>query len=262
MRWHSISVLVLILPSLALAQVAGEFCNVDRWGSETRGREWNQMFRETYDELRANAPGTTARSAKRARKLLDRLIDGFVSGPSGSRFLGFTTYLLAVAEQRLGKSDDAAWHWQMAQNFAPELQAAYTDFGDVAPFLQRNLLVEKAAGGETGAGSTVGPPDRPSPNESEETRYAVRPPQIVRKVLPSYPLGAQQSHLAGAAIVRAYIDRAGIPRAPTVEHGCGVTVLDVAALDAVRQWRYKPATLDGSPVSVWLTVTVSFEMHR
>jgi protein TonB len=35
-------------------------------------------------------------------------------------------------------------------------------------------------------------------------------------------------------------------------------LLDQAAIDAVRQWRYRPATLNGKPVRVYFTVTVDF----
>ena len=38
-----------------------------------------------------------------------------------------------------------------------------------------------------------------------------------------------------------------------------IPLLDQAALDAVRQWRYEPTQLNGTPVPVIMTVTVSFQ---
>ena len=41
-----------------------------------------------------------------------------------------------------------------------------------------------------------------------------------------------------------------------------VPLLDAAALDAVRQWTYRPTLLNGSPVAVVMTVTVQFTLQR
>ena len=41
-----------------------------------------------------------------------------------------------------------------------------------------------------------------------------------------------------------------------------IPLLDQAAVDAVRQWRYTPALLNGTPVPVVMTVTVSFQLTR
>ena len=40
-----------------------------------------------------------------------------------------------------------------------------------------------------------------------------------------------------------------------------IPLLDAAALDAVRQWEYTPTLLNGVPVSVIMTVTVSFSLQ-
>ncbi|MEQ1909190.1 MAG: energy transducer TonB [Vicinamibacterales bacterium] len=41
-----------------------------------------------------------------------------------------------------------------------------------------------------------------------------------------------------------------------------IPLLDVAALDAMRQWKYTPARLNGEPVAVLVTVTVNFVLGR
>jgi protein TonB len=41
-----------------------------------------------------------------------------------------------------------------------------------------------------------------------------------------------------------------------------VALLDAAAMDAVRSWRYTPTTLNGVPVAVLMTVTVTFTLQR
>jgi TonB family protein len=262
----SLILILLSVAAFARGQPAGDWCNVERWGSASEGRTWNRMYRETYGELCKADPATAKKSEKRARKLLGELVHAFVSGPKGSRFIGFTTYLLAVAEERAGRSDDAAWHWQMAQNFAPELRHADGDFPDVVPFLRDHLIsakrLEREAKLERGEKVSRSLPPG-SPDIGPETKKKdVAPPVLVRKVQPDYPLGAREFQLQGGTVVEAVIDTEGIPREPVVKRGCGVTVLDFAAMDAVRKWRYKPASLEGRPIPVWLTVTVTFSLYR
>jgi protein TonB len=40
----------------------------------------------------------------------------------------------------------------------------------------------------------------------------------------------------------------------------GPTLLQQAATDALKQWKYQPATLDGKPVAMHLTVTIQFRL--
>lgn len=269
MRLVSRFVLALVVvgwASASRAQVASQWCDVERWGSGSQMVAWNRSFTETYDALRKNDPATAKNSAKRARRLLDDLLDAFVSGPNGSRSLGLTTYLLAVAEQRLGKSDDAAWHWQMAQDLAPELRNAYGDFNDVIPFLRAHLIPAERWDAATipppgNAGHPTGPPGGSAARPVKDAEPTT-PPVLKHRVNPSYPRGAREFGLDGPTVVDTYLDTQGIPREPTVRRGCGVTVFDVAAMDAIRQWRYEPATRSGKPVRVFLTVTVTFSLHR
>lgn len=41
-----------------------------------------------------------------------------------------------------------------------------------------------------------------------------------------------------------------------------IPLLDQAAIDAVRQWKYSPTILNGAPVPVIMTVTVTFALNR
>lgn len=245
--------------------MASQWCDVERWGSGSQMARLNREFKETYDSLRANDPATAKKSERRARKLLDGLLDAFVTGPDGRRLIGLASYLLAVGEQRLGRSDDAAWHWQMAQNFAPELRQAYGDFEDVVPFLCDHLLsaerCEAAKERARGGTSHTAKPRVPTGPDSATLRPQVVAPVLERRVNPRYQLGGRMCLVNGVTVIEAYIDTQGIPREPIVQRTCGVTVCDVAAMDAIRQWRYKPATLLGKPCRTVLTVTMNFAPH-
>jgi protein TonB len=70
---------------------------------------------------------------------------------------------------------------------------------------------------------------------------------------------AKNQHVAGDVRIDALIDANG--RVTTMKVISGPTLLHQAAMDALRQWKYQPASLDGKPVPMHLTVTLQFRMQ-
>lgn len=87
----------------------------------------------------------------------------------------------------------------------------------------------------------------------------VKPAKLLSSVSPVYPQLAKSQHVAGDVKVDALIDASG--RVTTMKVVSGPALLHQAAMDALRQWKYQPATLDGNPVSMHLTVTIQFRMQ-
>lgn len=84
----------------------------------------------------------------------------------------------------------------------------------------------------------------------------VRPPVRIKEVPPVYPAIAKSAQVQGDVVIEATIDEAGkVADAKVVK---SVPLLDQAALDAVRQWEYRPSLLNGVPTPVVMTVTVKF----
>jgi TonB family protein len=84
-------------------------------------------------------------------------------------------------------------------------------------------------------------------------------PQVVRRVNPSYPPGARAQGIDGIVVIRAIVRKDG--RADEVEILRDLPMgLGEAARNAVRQWRFLPATVNGKPIDVYYTVTVRFTM--
>jgi TonB family protein len=81
---------------------------------------------------------------------------------------------------------------------------------------------------------------------------------IITQTAPIYPPLARQARIQGDVILHAIIDRAG--KVAKLEVVSGHPLLAQAAMDAVRQWRYKPTLLNGDPVEVDTTITVTFAM--
>lgn len=83
---------------------------------------------------------------------------------------------------------------------------------------------------------------------------------LIHKVEPQYPPIAKQLGVAGSVIVKAYISRDGLITRTVVESGPPLLVK--AALDAVRQWRYRPYYLNHEPIEVETEITVNFVLQR
>jgi protein TonB len=88
----------------------------------------------------------------------------------------------------------------------------------------------------------------------------VKAPQLVNRVEPSYPEAARKARMEGVVILEAIITANGNVEEVKVLKSVN-PLLDAAATRAVQQWKYRPATLNGRAVRVYLTVTVTFNLH-
>jgi len=88
----------------------------------------------------------------------------------------------------------------------------------------------------------------------------VQAPVVLSQIEPDYPEAARRAHKDGMVILEAVITAGGAVDDVRILRSAN-PLLDAAAERAVRQWRYKPATLNGRAVSVYLTVTVTFGLR-
>jgi protein TonB len=87
----------------------------------------------------------------------------------------------------------------------------------------------------------------------------VKPARLISSAAPVYPALAKTQHVSGDVRVDALIDATG--RVTTMKVVSGPSLLHQAAMDALRQWKYQAATLDGKPVAMHLTVTIQFRLQ-
>src|ERR1700746_631267 len=81
---------------------------------------------------------------------------------------------------------------------------------------------------------------------------------LIKKIQPAYPPLARQARIQGSVLLQAQISKEG-----TIEHLTlisGHPMLAPAAIEAVKQWRYKPYILNGEPVEVDTQITVNFTL--
>jgi TonB family protein len=128
---------------------------------------------------------------------------------------------------------------------------------DVDPTIALNGSVAPA---DTNLGgnlaSTSGPvaPSNPIPIGGD-----VKSAQLLKSVPPVYPSFAKTQRISGDVKIDALIDATG--KVTTMKVVGGPTLLHQAAMDALHQWKYQPATLDGKAVPMHLTVTIQFRMQ-
>jgi protein TonB len=84
----------------------------------------------------------------------------------------------------------------------------------------------------------------------------VQQARLLKSVPPAYPELARSLHLAGNVILDALITADGNVR--DIKVVSGPVILQQAAINAVQQWKYEPARLDGRPVAMHLSMTVKF----
>jgi len=106
---------------------------------------------------------------------------------------------------------------------------------------------------------TLASPTVTTAHTNTRSAAASTQPISVSAVLPVYPLLAKNQHLEGDVRVDAVIDVNG--RVTATKAVSGPALLQQAAVDALRQWKYRPATLNGEPVPMHLSVTIRFRVR-
>ncbi len=87
----------------------------------------------------------------------------------------------------------------------------------------------------------------------------VKAPVVIDRVEPVYSEEARKARISGIVILEVVIGRDGLVKKAYVLKPLPFG-LDQAAVDAVKQWRFKPGTLDGKPVDVIFNLTVNFKL--
>src|SRR6202171_508503 len=119
---------------------------------------------------------------------------------------------------------------------------------------QPDSSAEALNSGLAGANKQPSAPAAPLPIGGD-----VRQAKLIFSVPPVYPALAKSQHVSGNVLIDALIDANG--HVTTMKVVSGPTLLHQAAMDALRQWKYQPASLDGKLVPMRLAVTIQFHLQ-
>ena len=98
----------------------------------------------------------------------------------------------------------------------------------------------------------------PPPKRPVRIGGSIQQPALINRVAPVYPLIAVSAKVTGTVILEATVNEAGEVTSVVVVRS--VPLLDRAAVDAIRQWRYAPLLMNGEPSPFILTVTLTFSL--
>ena len=137
--------------------------------------------------------------------------------------------------------------------------------GDEPPMVSAAAVGFGGSGGDVlgfaaGAGPVAEPAVRVTTRSALPVRISsgVSSGMLLRPILPAYPVIARSAHVEGTVVITARIDRSG--RIVGLQVVSGPEMLRNAAVDAVKEARYRPYLLNGEATEVETTIAVNFRM--
>ena len=93
-------------------------------------------------------------------------------------------------------------------------------------------------------------------------RISIAVPKYRENSQPAYPRIATERGFEGVVLLSAEIEADGKVGVLKVKNSSGYAVLDRAALDAVKKWKFDPGKKMGRPISMWVDVPVKFVLKN
>jgi TonB family protein len=215
-------------------------------------REWNRKFQDAIGLLKSGEPEKALRKLEGVLEEYARLAG---PGAANERNLGTILVHKAIAEQALGRVEDARWSWDLAVNFLP---MAHTF--DLSPFGEAGKKLQHDA--EIAANEKLSRNTIPDARGCEDCEPGVIPPKLIKRVRPRYTVAGMQFLVEGELVVRVVVDAEGRVRSPEVIEKLSTPGLSYAALTALREWKFEPASLEGKPIPVYYILTVNYKLRK
>jgi len=215
----------------------------------TDWRDYDSIYTERYAGLLPENDDAYKKSSpvNFADKLHGHLLE--VHGTSDDNVHMQNTMQMINAFINAGKQFDLQLYPRKTHGIAGQAARVHL-FTRIRDHFRRELL--QAEPGTASLGGGQAQPGRVRMSQ------AIAEGNLTRKVDPVYPESSRMAHVQGDVVLRAVIDKQGtVAQLSTIS---GQPLLIPLALDAVRQWTYKPFLLNGEAVEVETTVTVRFRM--
>jgi protein TonB len=139
----------------------------------------------------------------------------------------------------------------LAEKAAPATDAPAPSIAAIAPAGNGGPLPNLMGGANSGPAPVL---------QTVNVSQGVSQGLLIKKIAPTYPGNALRMRMEGSVQLLATISKTG--DISTVKILSGDGGLARAAVDAVKQWKYRPYLLDGAPVEMQTQITVSFKLPR
>jgi len=152
--------------------------------------------------------------------------------------------------------DEASW----ARPATPDFNEDFVyENGKLTRYVDQTAALHSAD--LTAIAAVSQPPDPSLAGKGRWVRIAppVEAPVVVARVEPHYPEQYRRARVSGIVILEAALSEAGAIENVGVLKSLAPG-MDMAALDAVRQWKFKPAVQDGKPVASLFNLTINFKL--
>jgi TonB family protein len=206
--------------------------------------EWAKKI---ADSTRALESGKHQRSLDLAEGVVKQMIERLGPGDASTQAFGVAVMHKALALAGLGKHDDALWYWHIALSLQPDFaKFDLSAFGEAGKFLAENSEPRAPSVLQPGEGKPLGP--------------EMKPPKLLERKLPKFPRGARAFGVEGRLLVQVVITPQGTITSPVIREALPAPTLSYVALEAVRHWRFEPATNHGEPIKVIYDLAVNFKL--
>lgn len=209
---------------------------------------WKRDLHHADEQLRSGRWSDALETSSAVLRSMQNHLQG---GEGAGRFLAAAELYRAVAEEGLERHEDASWDWLTAWNLDAEVAHA-----DLAAFGAAGASLH-ARTAPWGAHQAAAAHKRTEPFLA--SMDGVTKPERIGGASPTYPEAERHACRSGKVIIESLLDRTGRISAFHVAESMNPQ-FDLAALEAIHQWRFRPALLAGNPVAVYYTLTVNFQI--
>lgn len=219
-------------------------------GQERPGtvRDWENRIALAEEWFRA---GDFSKAQAISEALVVEMLHTIESGPGVGPIVGQTLLLRALGAAGRNKTREALWDWHSARVMNPKLtDADLVAYGPVGEALLEAVETE---------GRSNGPHRVTRAGTKPESGERVDRPVKVKGEPAGYPRALKTACLQGVVALQSIVDQEGYVVSPALTSSPS-PILTLAALEALRTWRFKPAVFQRKPVAVYYTMTMSFQI--
>lgn len=214
---------------------------------------WKRELDKADTALKA---GEWKKAKNKTQALLSEMFNRIEGGEGVATFLATATFLRSLSEAGLGNEGAANWDYTAAQTLLPYFsEFNLRQYGDAGKMLEAWRIPPETSESVGTDDSSAAKSDSAQGTSCED----VKKPRKIRAPQPTYPYSKYDACIDGSIVVQIIIDEQGVPTRPRLLTTQD-PLLGYAAMEALRDWRFKPARCMGKPISAYYNLTVNFKL--